>query len=60
MKLKTVMAVLIAAAFAPSVEWALAWFPGEGFLVLSLLAPPDAFADGVTRLLARLGAVDVL
>ncbi len=35
-------------------------FPGEGFLVLSLLASPDAFADGVTRLLARLGAGDVL
>ena len=35
-------------------------FPGEAFLVLSLLAPPEAFAEGVGRLLARLGAVDVL
>ncbi len=35
-------------------------FAGEAFLVLSLLTPRDAFADGVARLLARLGALDVL
>ena len=35
-------------------------FPTEAFLVLSLLTPPDVFADGVSRVLARLGALDVL
>lgn len=35
-------------------------FPSEAFLVVSLLCPPDVFADGVSRLLARLGALDVL
>jgi len=38
-------------------------FPSEAFLVPSLLPPPDVFAEGVARLLARLGehpAGDVL
>jgi aspartate/methionine/tyrosine aminotransferase len=35
-------------------------FPSEAFLVVSLLPPPDVFAAGVARLLARLGAADVL
>jgi alanine-synthesizing transaminase len=35
-------------------------FPGEAFLVVSLLPPADVFAEGVARLLARLGAEDVL
>jgi aspartate/methionine/tyrosine aminotransferase len=35
-------------------------FATEAFLVLSLLPAPDVFADGVSRLLARLGAADML
>jgi aspartate/methionine/tyrosine aminotransferase len=35
-------------------------FPHEAFLVLSLLTPRDAFAQGVARVLARAGAMDVL
>jgi alanine-synthesizing transaminase len=35
-------------------------FPGEAFLVLSLLTPGDVFAEGTARLLARLAATDVL
>ena len=35
-------------------------FPGEAYLVVSLLPAPDVFADGVARLLARLASVDVL
>jgi alanine-synthesizing transaminase len=31
-------------------------FPGEGTLVLSLLPEPDTFAEGVRRLLERIGA----
>jgi aspartate/methionine/tyrosine aminotransferase len=35
-------------------------FPNEAYLVLSLLVPTDAFADGSARLLARVAAADVL
>jgi alanine-synthesizing transaminase len=35
-------------------------FPGEAFLVLSLLTPEAVFTEGVRRLLARLGQGDVL
>jgi aspartate/methionine/tyrosine aminotransferase len=35
-------------------------FPGEAYLVVSLLPEPEAFAAGIARLLARLGSVDVL
>jgi hypothetical protein len=28
-------------------------FPREAFLVVSLLSPPDAFAEGVRRVVAR-------
>jgi aspartate/methionine/tyrosine aminotransferase len=35
-------------------------FPSEAFLVLSLLPATDVFAEGVARVLARLGAADVL
>jgi aspartate/methionine/tyrosine aminotransferase len=32
-------------------------FPGEAYLVLSLLTEPDAFREGLARLVARVGAV---
>jgi aspartate/methionine/tyrosine aminotransferase len=35
-------------------------FPNEAFLVLSLLTPTEAFADGSARLLARVAGADVL
>ncbi|HET9315835.1 MAG TPA: pyridoxal phosphate-dependent aminotransferase, partial [Vicinamibacteria bacterium] len=35
-------------------------FPGEAYLVASLLPSPDVFAEGITRVMARLGSVDVL